>query len=444
MVHRQWFRSSAALTLMIFSGCNIFNPSGSGDAGNNSGANLDQGENYLRAEEYGAAMNAYAAAIRDDSTSSLAYYGYAKAVIRYYGINASTILDQVSTAQQDSMIPFLNTDDTTLTRYLQASSQVLWALNQLTARDTLTQWYDYLLDSNAADVQSDPLHGTRIAFILAYFQQAQDGAPGYRPRSAFPLSDRALDYQKIVADLSFVQLLYSIVRLRDLDQNDTIDSRDDLLKKLSFNIKDGLQVDSLQNIVDSLNTPQNRQNLNNLIQNVGSGLTSAGATLNLLTPILGNAATDTLSNQQLTGAVTQNIDSVVQSLGSAVTFYQFGDGIDNDGDGCIDEEIVDGQDNDGDGLIDEDARVLPIDGVDNDHNGKSDLADPGENVDSTTHLLGFVASAGFVQGPKYQDKAFRVHVQADSLTTRTSLTPAEKALLDSAKTQIGGCWNNYP
>ena len=34
----------------------------------------------------------------------------------------------------------------------------------------------------------------------------------------------------------------------------------------------------------------------------------------------------------------------------------FSDMIDDDGDGCIDEEIYDGEDNDGDGEVDEDLR----------------------------------------------------------------------------------------
>jgi len=47
------------------------------------------------------------------------------------------------------------------------------------------------------------------------------------------------------------------------------------------------------------------------------------------------------------------------------------DGIDNDGDGMIDESLTDGIDNDGDGMIDESA----TDGVDNDNDGTIDEAD---------------------------------------------------------------------
>jgi hypothetical protein len=153
------------------------------------------------------------------------------------------------------------------------------------------------------------------------------------------------------------------------------------------------------------------------------------------------SGSDTLSNGPLTGQVSQNVDSVIKSLGSAVTFYQFGDSLDNDGDGCIDEEILDGKDNDEDGFTDEDARILPDDGLDND---RKNGAEDGAELPGLFFVLGYVSDAGFVKGPKYQDSQFRIRVQADSLTVRTSLTPKQQIMLDSAKTQIGGCWRNYP
>jgi hypothetical protein len=65
-------------------------------------------------------------------------------------------------------------------------------------------------------------------------------------------------------------------------------------------------------------------------------------------------------------------------LGNSVTFYQMADKIDNDGDGCIDEELRDGIDNDGDGIIDEDTKFDPFnarDSFDNDQNGQIDEGD---------------------------------------------------------------------
>jgi len=43
------------------------------------------------------------------------------------------------------------------------------------------------------------------------------------------------------------------------------------------------------------------------------------------------------------------------------SFYKMGTHFDEDGDGCIDEELLDGQDNDGDGFANENARLSPTD-----------------------------------------------------------------------------------
>jgi hypothetical protein len=47
----------------------------------------------------------------------------------------------------------------------------------------------------------------------------------------------------------------------------------------------------------------------------------------------------------------------LEGKGKEASFYAVSDGKDNDGDGCVDEEVADGYDNDGDGLVDEDVRV---------------------------------------------------------------------------------------
>lgn len=141
------------------------------------------------------------------------------------------------------------------------------------------------------------------------------------------------------------------------------------------------------------------------------------------------------------------------SVGGPVAFYQFGDKLDNDGDGCIDEEIVDSLDNDLDGFIDEDARLINPDHVDNDHNGSQDEQDAGENklggTTASRDLLAFVALSG--QGSnwvkiKKEDPGMdlRIKIQGDSLALPSrKLLPGYAQKLDSAKTLVGGCWRNY-
>lgn len=437
---------------LVLAACNVFNPSGEGDSGASLDAQLTDGENYFRLQDYKSAYETFAAAIDADSTNSMAYYGYSKSIMRYWEVNVSTLLTEVSKAQDQSGIPFIDASDRTVTRYLQATSRVRKALGQLTERDTLTRWYHYTMDPSGSAAARDPLASGRIAFMADYWDKADKGWAGYHRKSEFPLSDLRMGYQQVVADFGFVELIYAVTHLRDLNGDDVIDSSDNLLKKLTFNVQGGFQVDNLADIVDSLDTPEKKAQFNTLIQNVAGGLQSASTVLGLLTPAL-TGGSDTAGSGDLGQTVTQNMDSVITSLGDAVTFYQFGDEIDNDADGCIDEEIADGKDNDGDGIADEDARFTPVDAVDNDHNGKgkNSFTDPdaGEALDSE-FKLGYTADAGYVMGPDYKVKAARIALQKDSLQVRYdkagsyALLNAEyKEKLDSAKARVGGCWNNY-
>jgi hypothetical protein len=436
--------------------CNVFNPSGEGDVGTGPDAKLSEGEDYFRQQNYKSSYESFAAAIAKDSTQSMAYYGYCKAVMRYWQVNASNLLTEVNKAKDKSGIPFIDAEDEDVTRYLQATSKVRAALAEMTNRDTLTRWFYYSQDPAGKTASKDPLAAKRIAFMQDYWDKADRGYAGYHKKSEFPISDLKLGYQKIVADFGFVELIYAVAHLRDLNGDDIVNADDNLIKKLSFSTDGGFKADNIQDIVDSLDTPEKTAQFNNLILNVAGSLQSASNVINLLSPVIANQAggpDSAAASGNLSQSVTQSIDSVIASLGDAVTFMQYGDGIDNDGDGCMDEEIPDGKDNDGDGLIDEDGRLKPVDTVDNDHNGhgKNAFTDPdaGENLNAE-FKLGFTVDAGFLKGPLYADKAAHVAVQKDSLQIRydkagsyAALAQEYKDKLDAAKKNIGGCWNNY-
>ena len=143
-------------------------------------------------------------------------------------------------------------------------------------------------------------------------------------------------------------------------------------------------MDSLSSIrADLQNDPVARNNLNSMIQNVSGGLASASQLASLIG--IKSGGSDTGKDSSLSGSSGNDVNKVISDLGDAITFYQFGDSKDNDGDGCVDEEIMDGKDNDEDGFIDEDARVVPVglgDFIDNDHNSAID--DSGEEPDTST------------------------------------------------------------
>ena len=269
---------------LVLAACNVFNPSGEGETGVSQEAQLTEGENQFRAQDYLTAQATFEAAITSDSSNSMAYYGYSKAVMRYWKVNASTLLTEVSKAQDKSGIPFITSDDWTITRYLQATSRVRRALGAMTHRDTLTRWYHYTLNPTSTAALKDPLAAKRIEFMKGYWEKADKGFKGYYKKSAFPISDLKMTSSKIIADFGFVELIYAVTHLRDLNGDNTINSDDNLLKSLTFSTTGGFKVENLESIVDSLDTPEKKAQFNNLIQNVASGLSSAGTVLDLLAP----------------------------------------------------------------------------------------------------------------------------------------------------------------
>lgn len=480
---KKWIYALALVTLTSLVGCNIFNPDGEGDPGD---ADLNTtAQHYLTTGQYGKAMSTFDKAIRQDSSNSLAYYGYAKAAILYYQLDKLGILnDMQATAKDPTQFAFLQHSDSILTLRLQAAAKVRLVLGRLTDRDTLTRWFRYLNDSTSATAQEDSLYSVRRMFMEQYLSDADLGVAGKRKRDKFPLTDSRMPYGFVVLDYTAFDLLYTITRLYDLDQNDTIDSRDALMKKLKFGSSDGFNIDSLSTIAGDLeNDTAAAGNLNALIAGMQSGLLGTSQLAGLIGGSTGGSSggTDTGSaNEQ----ASQNLDSVISSMGDAILFYQFGDHLDNDGDGCIDEEILDEKDNDFDGFVDEDARVIPDDKpdlVDNDRNGKKDpnvspfpflsTNDSGESrvgiaVDpARPQVLGFIRN--YLMAHPSDDNAdplltnwvkikknatpeqlkLRMDLQKDSLAVRIPLggpiPDSLAAKLQNAKNVIGGCWRNY-
>ncbi len=485
----------ALFAAMLVAGCNIFNPGGEGDPGQ---ASLNQqGEEYFRRGQYGKAMQAFEKAIARDSANSMAYYGYAKSAVQFYQLDKIRILNDVKeTAEDPSSFAFLQHSDSLLTLRLQAAAKVRHVLGLLTDRDTLTQWYNYLTDSSASAPGSsdyDSLYTQRRDFIAQYLVHASfPDSTGYRRPASFPLTDFRMPFGSVIIDYTAMELLYTITRLYDLNRDGVIDSADALMKKLRFGSNGGFQIDSLSTIAADLeNDLAAAEDLNTLISSVGAGLLSTSQ----LTALMGGGKKDTTgsssggTDEQTAG----NMDSVITSLGDAVMFYQFGDGIDNDGDGCIDEELMDDKDNDFDGFVDEDSRTIPAtksDGIDNDLNGRMDPLFPeqpspfpagNDSLEAPIgdaiypgrgHVLGFVyayldttyTSGGGVKerdltAPELQSTwvkikkgapdefmKLRLDIQKDSLLTKRlpsgRLPDSLSQKLQRARTEVGGCWRN--
>jgi len=151
-------------------------------------------------------------------------------------------------------------------------------------------------------------------------------------------------------------------------------------------------------------------------------------------------------------------------------FYKVGTRIDEDGDGCIDEDILDGQDNDGDGLVNGDARLTSTDPADpyfgddgsmmgfhgmtgnpeddkpikikkNDQAFKPIANNPERTrfADLKPDEEGYVTVIKFTQRPGYWTSDNR----DDKLRVAQDTACPPKISLAQRKVLIGGCWSNY-
>ncbi|MEO6097475.1 MAG: hypothetical protein ABIW76_18220, partial [Fibrobacteria bacterium] len=136
-------------------------------------------------------------------------------------------------------------------------------------------------------------------------------------------------------------------------------------------------------------------------------------------------------------AITQ-VKKFIQDAGSTIVIYKIFDKTDNDGDGCIDEELLDGIDNDGDGRTDEDSRGAPDsvgnanfyadkDKADNNLDGKID--ESGETEFHTRYLASFEALQ-LILHPERKGQLF----WADSGAGRVDSRRRELVVLDSTST----------
>lgn len=194
-------------------------------------------------------------------------------------------------------------------------------------------------------------------------------------------------------------------------------------------------IQSSEGFEEVLNDPEKSAALNEALDQLS---TDAGELTNLV---------DMINNQEkapgdTTSEVSEDeLQTAIDEAGGTIVFYKLADGIDNDGDGCADEEVYDQKDNDGDGIIDEDLRAGSFidqtslnDSLDNDKDGEIDEADELFNVDLTadTSVVLFSVAAGFVRGEMFSDKDYKLKVALDTNFKEVSLVERQE--------KIGGCW----
>ena len=382
-------------------------------------------------------------AIEADSSFSRAYYNYSKAVKYKYNLSAIVVdafisqgaIDPVpvdTSAMDTSTVDSSATDSTTmvssgnislsflktasnqvLSNYLKATTLINSRLSILYHRDTTTQNFEN--DSTQ----------------LGGFTKDQ-----------FPLTDKVIGFDDYGLDLSIIQLIQSILSFQDLN-NDTIVDNSDFTNELSNLLSDSLSgfQQNIGKVLDKLDSTD-ITDYNNALKKIADGSSNSATTINNFLKMT-NFNIQEVSNFMSNTSVLQNI-----------IFYQAYDSIDNDGDGCVDEEIRDNKDNDGDGLIDEDSR-LKYDSTLYPSNFKNRNINTPDNsplvVTNAIGRLNFTTSLPFRWSDDINssnDSAKKVtdslrHVILGYVENQTPTYSLGNDSLQTAQTLIGGCWKLY-
>ncbi len=282
---------------------------------------LLEGQLALQRAEYTQAKFQFEAALKIDSTKSEGYYGAAKAALLEQHINMFALLQSFQNNDGKS-IPFLGEPDTIKNKVYVANRQVNQFLGLLIKREENSK------------------------------------------------SDKKVSAKQISADYALATTIQAVLSLADFNGDGYINEKDNLLTGIiDFSDPTKLQPDSImKNLAALKNDTAKIQALNALLDKSGELLNQSSSAIDLLVSALSgdpNSASAVcpkdstcpqIPKDKIGDSAAVQVKSFIKSAGSTMLIYKIYDGKDNDGDGCIDEEILDGIDNDGDGYIDEDNR----------------------------------------------------------------------------------------
>lgn len=303
-----WLSVCAILVLGIV-GCNIFNPTESVNvAPDDADALTYEGYIKFRDNKYAEAAEYFKRAIHADSSHSEAWYGLAKAKLNLQDINIFEILKYINIGQ-DKTLPIANMTDEIAFKYQVGIDTVLFYLNRFIYQDT-TGKLDGVITYKTIANSYMILEMMQTILILRKTTNALGTCKGV-------LNGNASD-----CDMNIV--------LNSLKGNTegTLEAFHSIFKTCEDNPQ------SMATVAD-----QYIQNFDWIAKDKqGEAVGTLCGAMSYSTGNLG----DSSSRERA-------LDAVISQMG-------YSDASDDDGDGCIDEEIYDGEDNDGDGEIDEDLR----------------------------------------------------------------------------------------
>ena len=434
--HGKWIWSIVIALSAGFAGCNLFHPTDSHDADNGDPEALTL-DGYLEFQKsnYDAARKFFNRALDADSGYSEAWIGLAKCVLNSQeGLNVFELMSYAQTSDENGKNGFLNMDDSKARTISQGIDSVMLYLNKFVARDTLGK------------------------------------------------TDKKVRFSDIADSYTILQLTKAALRIRNVQTeiNSIIASNNSSMQ---------VNLNSLNDLGDSL-----RPFLQDMASAAEAIKTSPESAAEIIKAYLPDSTRQELGDDFYADATVGLANTVIQLNDRAQTidddrtdvFFNFGNVIDDDGDGCVDEEIVDNYDNDGDGEIDEDARdyrvvvlvknptnwdeiiaegkdaktydltkaqvdslniIEKYETIDIDMNGKMAskdknewkyvIRDPDERDDKKNHRLKFAIDLKF-PGKNLNDK-----IKNKELIRHDTDVNNIKYSLKKRKEMVGGCWVNY-
>ncbi len=449
----KWMWSAAIALSMGFAGCNLFHPTGSNDADSDDAAALTlEGYQEFQKANYDAARAFFNKAIRADSGHSEAWIGLCKSVLNTQeGLNAFELIsyarktekdDEKGTGKKVATYGFLEMDDAKADSISRGIDSVMIYLNKFVDRDTTGK------------------------------------------------TDKKVRFSDIADSYTILQLTKAALRIRATNQQITSMVSAD---------NSGMQMNlsSLNELGDSL-----KPFLSDMAAAAEAIKASPESAAEIIKAYLPDSTREELGDDFYADATVGLANTVIQLNERAQTidddrtsvFFDFGNVLDDDGDGCIDEEILDNYDNDGDGEVDEDVRdnrvvvlvknpknlmelldqgkdastydltkaqvdslklIEKYEPIDLDMNGKSGsedpdewhyvYRDPNERDEKENHLLKFGNKLSYTYAVnfKYTDKDLEKLIEnKEKIRLDTDINNI-KYDLKKRQELVGGCWNNY-
>ena len=298
---------SAVAIALSFVGCNLFNPTESVDiASDDANALTYEGYIKFRNNEYTEATKYFNMAIAADPSHSEAWFGLAKTKLNQQDLNIFELLKYINVGQKTTF-PLSGMSDEVAFKYQVGIDTVVAYLKQFIYRDTTGQ-LDGVITYNTISNSYMILQMMQTMLSLRKTTASMIACQN-------PYSTEGCDLGSVLNSMkgnvgTTLETFHEVFKTCEDNPQSMASVADQYLQGFDW-IADDKQSVAVQALCGSL------------------------------------AETTTSSGNEYQQEMALN--TVISQLG-------YSDIMDDDGDGCIDEEIYDGEDNDGDGEIDEDIR----------------------------------------------------------------------------------------